>query len=309
MNELIQSAVVFNEEQHTYTLGDKQLSGITTIIKRLVFPDMYKGISQAVLNKAAERGTRIHNLIQMWVMGILSNEDIAELQCFLDAFTAATLITHASEYLVSDNESVASSIDLVCLDAEGNFVLCDIKTTSVLHTEYLQWQLSIYAYLFEHQNPGLQVASLEAIHIRDNKCEIVDVERLQDEYVEALLNAYRSGAETFDNPLSKLPEGLDALLKAYAENEEFLSYIGAVKAQYDEKKKALQQSIADSLRSQKLDKVETPVAKVTIGKDSVTKKFDLKAFMESQQYKDSPKVYDAFIKESTTAGRITITLR
>lgn len=309
MNELIQSAVVFNEEQHTYTLGDKQLSGITTIIKRLVFPDMYKGISQAVLNKAAERGTRIHNLIQMWVMGILSNEDIAELQCFLDAFTATTLITHASEYLVSDNESVASSIDLVCLDAEGNFVLCDIKTTSVLHTEYLQWQLSIYAYLFEHQNPGLQVASLKAIHIRDNKCEIVDVERLQDEYVEALLNAYRSGAETFDNPLNKLPEGLDALLKAYAENEEFLSYIGAVKAQYDEKKKALQQSIADSLRSQKLDKVETPVAKVTIGKDSVTKKFDLKAFMESQQYKDSPKVYDAFIKESTTAGRITITLR
>lgn len=309
MNELIQSAVVFNEEQHTYTLGDKQLSGITTIIKRLVFPDMYKGISQAVLNKAAERGTRIHNLIQMWVMGILSNEDIAELQCFLDAFTAATLITHASEYLVSDNESVASSIDLVCLDAEGNFVLCDIKTTSVLHTEYLQWQLSIYAYLFEHQNPGLQVASLKAIHIRDNKCEIVDVERLPDEYVEALLNAYRSGAETFDNPLNKQPEGLDALLKAYAENEEFLSYIGAVKAQYDEKKKALQQSIADSLRSQKLDKVETPVAKVTIGKDSVTKKFDLKAFMESQQYKDSPKVYDAFIKESTTAGRITITLR
>ena len=78
---------------------------------------------------------------------------------------------------------------------------------------------------------------------------------------------------------------------------------------YDEKKKNLQQSIADSLRSQNLDKVETPVAKVTIGKDSVTRKFDLKAFMESQQYKDSPKVYDAFIKESTTAGRITITLR
>ncbi len=309
MNELIQSAVVFNEEQHTYTLGDKQLSGITTIIKQLVFPDMYKGISQAVLNKAAERGTRIHNLIQMWVMGILSNEDIAELQCFLDAFTAASLISHASEYLVSDNESVASSIDLVCLDAEGNFVLCDIKTTSVLHTEYLQWQLSIYAYLFEHQNPTLQVGALKAIHIRDNKCEIVDVERLPDEYVEALLNAYRSGAESFDNPLNKLPEGLEALLNAYAENEEFLSYIGAVKAQYDEKKKNLQQSIADSLRSQNLDKVETPVAKVTIGKDSVTKKFDLKAFMESQQYKDSPKVYDAFIKESTTAGRITITLR
>jgi len=309
MNELIQSAVVFNEEQHTYTLGDKQLSGITTIIKQLVFPDMYKGISQAVLNKAAERGTRIHNLIQMWVMGILSNEDIAELQCFLDAFTAASLITHASEYLVSDNESVASSIDLVCLDAEGNFVLCDIKTTSVLHTEYLQWQLSIYAYLFEHQNPLLKVSGLKAVHIRDNKCEIMDIERLPDEYVEALLNAYRSGAETFDNPLHVMPEGLDALLKAYAENEEFLSYIDAVKSWYDERKKQLQEQIANTLKEKGLEKIETEIAKVTIGKDSERQTFDLKKFMDSPQYQSGPEVYKDFIKSSTTKGRITITLR
>lgn len=309
MNELIQSAVVFNEEQHTYTLGDKQLSGITTIIKQLVFPDMYKGISQAVLNKAAERGTRIHNLIQMWVMGILSNEDIAELQCFLDAFTAASLISHASEYLVSDNESVASSIDLVCLDAEGNFVLCDIKTTSVLHTEYLQWQLSIYAYLFEHQNPTLQVGALKAIHIRDNKCEIVDVERLPDEYVEALLNAYRSGAESFDNPLHAIPAELDKLLEAYAENDEFLSYIKMVNDQYDKRKKELQAAIGDVLKKQNMSTIETPIAKVTIGKDSVTPKFDYKSFVESDLYKQQPEAYEPFVKMTTTAGRVTITLR
>lgn len=309
MNELIQSAVVFNEEQHTYTLGDKQLSGITTIIKQLVFPDMYKGISQAVLNKAAERGTRIHNLIQMWVMGILSNEDIAELQCFLDAFTAASLISHASEYLVSDNESVASSIDLVCLDADGNFVLCDIKTTSVLHTEYLQWQLSIYAYLFEHQNPTLQVGALKAIHIRDNKCEIVDVERLPDEYVEALLNAYRSGAESFDNPLHAIPAELDKLLEAYAENDEFLSYIKMVNDQYDKRKKELQAAIGDVLKKQNMSTIETPIAKVTIGKDSVTPKFDYKSFVESDLYKQQPEAYEPFVKMTTTAGRITITLR
>lgn len=309
MNELIQSAVVFNEEQHTYTLGDKQLSGITTIIKQLVFPDMYKGISQTVLNKAAERGTRIHNLIQMWVMGILSNEDIAELQCFLDAFTAASLISHASEYLVSDNESVASSIDLVCLDTEGNFVLCDIKTTSVLHTEYLQWQLSIYAYLFEHQNPTLQVGALKAIHIRDNKCEIVDVERLPDEYVEALLNAYRSGAESFDNPLHAIPAELDKLLEAYAENDEFLSYIKMVNDQYDKRKKELQAAIGDVLKKQNMSTIETPIAKVTIGKDSVTPKFDYKSFVESDLYKQQPEAYEPFVKMTTTAGRITITLR
>lgn len=309
MKELIQSPVVFNEEQHTYTLGDKELSGVTSILKRLVFPDMYAAVSQAVLNKAAERGTRIHNLVQMWVMGILSNEDLAELQCFLDAISDALLITNASEYLVSDNESVASSIDLVCLDKDDNIILCDIKTTSVLHTEYLRWQLSIYAYLFERQNPGLKVHGLKAIHIRDGKCNIVNVARFTDELVESLLNAFRNGEESFVNPMNEVPDGINDLLKAYAENEESLSYISQVKDQYDERKKQLQEQIASVLQEKGLSKIETETAKVSIGKDSERPSFDLKAFKDSDIYKACPEQYDAFVKTTVTKGRITITLR
>ena len=309
MNELIQSAVVFNEEQHTYTLGDKQLSGITSIIKSLLFPDMYANVSQAVLNKAAERGTRIHNLIQLWTMGILSNEDIVELQPFLDAFHAAELDGWESEYLVSDNESVASSIDLVCLDKDGNIILCDIKTTSVLHIEYLRWQLSIYAYLFERQNPELKVHGLKAIHICKGKCDIVDIERLNDNQVDDLLTAYRNGATTFANPLHAIPAELDKLLEAYAENDEFLSYIKIVNDQYDKRKKELQAAIVDVLKKQNMSTIETPIAKVTIGKDSVTQKFDYKSFVESDLYKQQPEAYEPFVKMTTTAGRITVTLR
>ena len=308
-NNLIKSPVVFDEEQHIYTLGDKQLSGITSIIKRLLFPDMYANVSQAVLNKAAERGTRIHNLIQLWTMGILSNEDIAELQPFLDAFHAAGLDGWESEYLVSDNESVASSIDLVCLDKDGNIILCDIKTTSVLHIEYLRWQLSIYAYLFERQNPELKVHGLKAIHICKGKCDIVDIERLNDNQVDDLLTAYRNGATTFANPLHAIPAELDKLLEAYAENDEFLSYIKMVNDQYDKRKKELQAAIGDALKKQNMSTIETPIAKVTIGKDSVTPKFDYKSFVESDLYKQQPEAYEPFVKMTTTAGRITITLR
>lgn len=308
-NNLIKSPVVFDEEKHIYTLGDKQLSGITSIIKRLLFPDMYANVSQAVLNKAAERGTRIHNLIQLWTMGILSNEDIAELQPFLDAFHAAELDGWESEYLVSDNESVASSIDLVCLDKDGNIILCDIKTTSVLHIEYLRWQLSIYAYLFERQNPELKVHGLKAIHICKGKCDIVDIERLNDNQVDDLLTAYRNGATTFANPLHAIPAELDKLLEAYAENDEFLSYIKMVNDQYDKRKKELQAAIGDALKKQNMSTIETPIAKVTIGKDSVTPKFDYKSFVESDLYKQQPEAYEPFVKMTTTAGRITITLR
>lgn len=309
MKELIKSAVVFNEEQHTYTLGDKELSGITSIIRRYLFANMYANVSQAVLNKAAERGTRIHNLVQLWTMGILSQQDLAELQPFLDALSGAGLLNYESEYLVSDNESVASSIDLVCLNKDDNIFLCDIKTTAVLHIDYLAWQLSIYAYLFERQNPELKVNGLKAIHIRDGKCNIVDIPRLEDEAIERLLTAYRNGAETFDNPLAVLPEDLNRLLEAYSDNESLLATIKMVEAEYENKKKELQEKIAESLKANGMDKAETDIAKVTIGKDSERQTFDLKKFMESPMYKYSPENYSEFIKSSVTKGRVTITLK
>ena len=64
MIELVKSSVVFNEENHTYFLGDKQLSGITGMIKRQLFPDKYKEVPQYVLERAAERGTRVHHECQ-----------------------------------------------------------------------------------------------------------------------------------------------------------------------------------------------------------------------------------------------------
>lgn len=309
MKGLVQSAVVFNEEQHTYTLGDKKLSGITSIIKKYLFPDMYAAVSQAVLNRAAERGTRIHNLVQLWTMGILTQEDIAELQPFLDAISDAGLVQQESEYLVSDNESVASSIDLICFDKDANIILCDIKTTSVLHIEYLQWQLSIYAYLFERQNPGLKVHSLKAIHIRDGKCAIVDITRLQDNQVEDLLTAYRNGAESFVNPLHETNGELEDLLTQYALVKQQLEEVDMTKKPLDEYKKELEEKIAGVLKEKGLQKIETDGAKVTIGKDSERPSFDYKAFCESELYTANPEAYKPFVKTTVTKGRITITLK
>lgn len=39
MIDLVKSSVVFNEEDHTYFLGDKELKGITGMISRQLFPD------------------------------------------------------------------------------------------------------------------------------------------------------------------------------------------------------------------------------------------------------------------------------
>ena len=59
------SRVDYDPVSHTYTLDGKQLSGITGVIKDKLFPDYYKDVPEDVLNKAAERGHRIHTAIEL----------------------------------------------------------------------------------------------------------------------------------------------------------------------------------------------------------------------------------------------------
>lgn len=63
---LTKTKVVFNEKEHTYHLGKKQLHGITGTLIRKAFPDTYKDIPEAILMKAAERGGMIHNSFELF---------------------------------------------------------------------------------------------------------------------------------------------------------------------------------------------------------------------------------------------------
>ena len=58
--ELQDSGVVFNEELHEYWLGNKQLSGITGILQRQLFPDEFDGVPEDMIKSAAEYGTHRH---------------------------------------------------------------------------------------------------------------------------------------------------------------------------------------------------------------------------------------------------------
>ena len=55
--QLKDSGVLFDEEQHTYLLKDKYLSGITGMLQRQFFPDEFEGIPKATLDAAAQYGT------------------------------------------------------------------------------------------------------------------------------------------------------------------------------------------------------------------------------------------------------------
>lgn len=183
--------VVFDELLHTYMLNGKQLSGITTLLDRQLFPDKYSGVSEVVLDRAKMRGSIVHQQIELH--DELGTEADTPLLIDYEKIKEQNgLKVSANEYLVSDLDHVASSIDIVF---EGN-ILCDVKTTSQLYKDYVSWQLSIYAYLFELQNPGEKVERLVALWIpKDKKMKLVEIERKPSEWCAELIACDKRGEQ------------------------------------------------------------------------------------------------------------------
>lgn len=193
--------VEFFEDNHSYLTNDgKQLQGITGIISKMLFPDKYSNIPERILSKAAEYGTKIHSACQANDMFETSN--CIEVENYSRIKKENELIPVENEYLVSDNERIATMIDNVFRASANSVHLGDIKTTLVLDTESLSWQLSICAYLFELQNPHLNVDKLYGIWLRKDKYKLQEVDRIPNSTVISLIDAYFNNVE-FDNPIKK----------------------------------------------------------------------------------------------------------
>lgn len=309
--------VIFNEEEHTYTtkFGD-QLSGITSIIHKYLFPAMYDGISSSVMEAARARGQEVHKALEDLFHGIAISTDLPiypVIAAYEDIAKKNKFKQIAAEYLISDNEHIATCIDSVLQTKEGA-ALVDYKTTSVLYTEYLQWQLSIEAILFEKQT-GIKVTNLYAVHlpkIKDGVCnaKLIEIERLPDEYVKALIAAYVAGDETFDNPVHKLSDDTNELLKQYKDAEVALIELNASVEYYKNIQADIKAKIKEQMDEESASKWENDSVTITRSKDSVRKTFKLELLNEKPKGEEVQKWLDSNLPscyaETKVNGNVTI---
>ena len=190
---LHKSEVQFNQKEHTYKLNGVLLQGITGMLKRQLFLDTYKDVPEDILRKAAERGTMIHEICEL-VDDLGITHEAEEARSYLKLKEDNSLEYLCSEYLVSDNEHFATCIDKVYFDGEY-YHLGDIKTTYKLDVDYIRWQLSVYAYLFELQNPSLKVGKLYGIWLRGENAQLVEVQRIDKGIIENLLACETAGVQ------------------------------------------------------------------------------------------------------------------
>lgn len=300
--DLSNSQLRFFKEAHEYLRIDedftaKRYSGVTSILGRVLFPNKYKDVDADVLERAAARGTRIHELCQAsdTIPTDAQEGDEAykqEVENYKALKESNDITMIANEYLVSRGDwGIASQID--CVDSEGN--LYDIKTTYRLDPEYVSWQLSFYAEMYEHQNPTLKAGKLYAIWLRGTESKLVEVPRKTPEQIEQVIKAWQAG-ETLTTADGDDIDRLVAIEEQIAILKDSLSELETKRTQALEPIQT--KMIEDGVKS-----VDNPRIKITLVADSTSTRFDSKRFKA-----DHSDLFSQYSTETTRAGYIKTTL-
>lgn len=289
---LTESKVRLVEESHRYFDKEgREYFGITGMIGRQLFPDKYSDVPDAILKRAAERGSNIHSLCELYDTVGLESEESRE---YADLCEANGLRHEASEYIVND-DYFATPIDKVYRVSENHFILADIKTTYKFDEEYVSWQLSIGSHLFELCNPGAVIDGLFGIHLRDG-AKLYKVERKAEKDVIALMEAERNG-EQYGNPV-KTEEDMP---QKYVDLFGKIKYIEEQCKYWADQSKQLKAGLLDEMKKADVLKWQCDDFSFTRRKDTTREDFDKKQFK-----KDHPELYAQYIKQSNVTGSVTI---
>ena len=302
MIKLNQWAGSFDEGEHRYFRQDgKELKGITGMIKHMLFPEEYKGVSQEVLANAADRGHKIHSQVELYDnMGVGTN--IPEVANYARLKEQYGLEWLASEYLVSDDENYATAVDKVyhVKDTPDDVVaLGDIKTTYSFNREYVSWQLSIESVFFEDMNPTLKVGELFGIWLREDRArgsiaKIIPVERKPAEVCRELIRCSVTG-DKFE--VNKMPQYI-------SDNLDRLIWINESIKKLTEEKDSIYKDILEHMQADKSDKIDTGIVLFTRKAGAVKNTFDAKLFKE--EHKD---LYDEYVKQSVGLETLQVKIR
>lgn len=154
------------DELHLYLIDGVIAPSVSGILAKK-FGHKYDGIDRAVLQRAANEGTRVHESIEK-LIAAGEVDDIPEVKSFIwlkEKYGFKVLGSEIPVLLFKDGYPVAAGrLDLVLGNNETQ-VIADIKRTAVLDKEYVAYQTNIYRIAYQ-QSYGGEVGELRAIHLR-----------------------------------------------------------------------------------------------------------------------------------------------
>lgn len=347
--ELPKSPVVFDEASHTYRLGEKVLSGITSLIHDVlrlgIYHDVNSFVREVAIPRAGYYGTCIHHAIQtLDDLGLYHTDFPAvqhetyyygvqtfgphnvekELKMYERSKESFGAIALANEYTVSDEKQFASQIDNVWLKGDEVWLI-DTKTNNVKYypggesalKQYLSWQLSIYAYLFEKQT-SLKVAGLACNWIHGDDSAFWEIERVDNTLVDKLLNGTIATPKesgygfiyTYFGDVSELlnsdtpAEAVDVVDSSDLITTEAIDIIANL-LDVEKKAKGLKDQLKKLMKAHGIQKWTCDRFTATLGADTTAKTLDTKRLQAEHSEID----FSQYQKTTKRSGSLTIKLK
>lgn len=140
--------IEFIESTHTYLVDGVEIPSVTQILSKIT-PIDFSVVKPKILKSAQDFGTHVHYAIECDGKGMetpkLSSLEKLSYEEYLRLKKKYNLNPIANEIvLVNELERYCGTADMVAI-VDGEVSLLDVKTTSILHKDYLEWQLGMYA--------------------------------------------------------------------------------------------------------------------------------------------------------------------
>ena len=158
--------LTFEDKTHTYRLGGVVIPSVSAIMEPLN-ADKYRGIGRKTLDKAASKGTAVHNGIENWLkFGIedVPEEHQAYFDAFMDWWRKMNPVLVGSELRVYHRiMQYGGTIDLLAY-IDGKLNLIDFKSTYALYEMTCGVQLEGYSQACKSH--GIEVEEKRILQIK-----------------------------------------------------------------------------------------------------------------------------------------------
>ena len=289
----------FDESKHEYTVNGKVLPSVTQLLKKHGIASDYSFVDKEVLEMSAKRGTAIHKEIEVYT-------DTGEVGFSEEFYTAVELLevnglTPIGAEIVTYNDITVGTIDLICTDGHGRYILIDTKTTSTIHKQAVAWQLSIYKALAETQY-NIKIDRLMVLHLPFEKSgKLVEVEPIPPTTVAELLESERNG-EIYQ--AAQVVEFDESLLQAFTQAENHIVHVGQMLKAAKEQAEEYRKQIFAVMKENNVKSFENDRLKITV-KDA----YNRTAVDSKKLQSEYPDIYDKVLKTSTVGATLLIKVK
>lgn len=165
----------YDDESHTYIVDGVIVPSVTQILG-VKFGNKYAGVNRSTLERAANRGTAIHEAIESFCK-YGKDSELKEVHNFrfLAAYYEFRVFENETPIIIAKDGTpiAAGRLDLI-LDINGDTAIADIKTIATLDKEYLAYQLNLYRIGYM-QSYGIEITQLYGVHLREDKRKLVNI--------------------------------------------------------------------------------------------------------------------------------------